>query len=291
MTISPNSSLKERLRKVCRFIDQNLEQPLRLDHLSRVAHCSLFHFQRQFKAMFGVNPAQYIQNQRLRRAMMQLATRPQMSISDIAYKAGFEFSESFSNSFKKKFGVTPTEFRNQPNWQLRNDFIQQGTLSMTSNQNTDYIVDIVNFPTTPVAALEHRGPPSAIMASVKEFITWRQANKLPPSKSATYNIFYSDPEATTAEEFQMDICCGTSNNITANSQGVINKTIAGGLHARIRHQGSEQQLRSAIDYLYQDWIGKSEHKIADRPLFLERIHFFPDVKEHEAITDIYLPIR
>lgn len=162
---------------------------------------------------------------------------------------------------------------------------------MNSNSSSDYSVDIINFPNTSVAALEHHGSPSTIMSSVKEFISWRQANKLPPSKSATYNIFYSDPEATSADEFQMDICCATEKDITVNPQGVIKKSILGGLHARIRHQGNEQQLRSAIDYLYQDWVEQSEYEVADKPLFLERIRFYPDVKEHEAITDIYLPVR
>jgi AraC family transcriptional regulator len=224
--------------------------------------------------------------------MLQLANRPQLSVTDIAFEAGFDFAESFSHAFKKRFGVTPTEFRNKPDWELWNDFIQQGTPKhMTLPKNIKYDVEIIEFPQTNVAALEHFGTPNTIMASVEEFIEWRRANGIKPPESATYNVFYNDPEATPPNEFHMDICCSTDQTISDNPQGVVKKTLSAGTCAKIRFEGPEEELRGAMDYLYGEWLEKSNYELADQPPFVERVSFFPDTKEHEAITDIYLPIK
>lgn len=283
---------QEKFDKVCRYIDDNLEHPIRLQQLARIAHCSPFHFQRQFKVYMGLNPAQYVQNKRLRRAMLQLANRPRLSITGIAFEAGFDFAESFSHTFKKRFGTTPSEFRNKPDWELWNDFIQQGIpKTMIKPQITKHQVTIVEFPKTQVAALEHFGSPNTIMASVEMFIEWRRANNVVPPKSATYNVFYNDPESTPPDEFHMDICCSFEQPVTENPQGVVSKTIEPATCAKIRFQGPEEQLRTAIDYLYGEWLEQSNYELADKPPFFERVSLFPDSKEYEAITDIYVPIK
>lgn len=286
------NTLKQRLDKVCRYIDDNLEHPIRLEQLARIAHCSPFHFQRQFKTHIGLNPAQYVQNKRLRRAMLQLANRPTLSVTDIAFEAGFDFAESFSHTFKKRFGVTPTEFRNRPDWELWNDFIQQGAPKrMTIPKTIKHDVEIVDFPKTNVAALEHYGSPNGVMASVEQFIAWRRANNVVPPESKTYNIFYNDPEAMAPDEFHMDICCATDKPVTQNPQGVVAKTMAASTCAKIRFQGAEEEIRGAMDYLYGEWLDQSDYELADKPPFFERVSLFPDTKEHQAVTDIYLPLR
>jgi AraC family transcriptional regulator len=55
--------------------------------------------------------------------------------------------------------------------------------------------------------------------------------------------------------------------------------------------GSADTLRPAIQSLYADWLPRSGEDLRDVPLLAERIRFFPDVPENEAITDIYLPLR
>lgn len=285
-------TLQQRLNNVCRYIDDNLEYPIRLEQLARIAHCSPYHFQRQFKVHIGLNPAQYVQNKRLRRAMLQLANRPNLNVTDIAFEAGFDFVESFSHSFKKRFGVTPTEFRNKPNWDLWNNFIEQGAPKRMALPKTNkHDVSIVDFPETHVATLEHHGSPNLIMESVAKFIEWRRANDVLPPDSKTYNVFYNDPEATVPDEFHMDICCTTDKPVLDNPQGVIKKTIAASSCAKIRFQGAEEQIRGAMDYLYGEWLEQSDYELVDLPPFFERVEFFPDRKEHEAVTDIYLPVR
>ncbi len=50
-------------------------------------------------------------------------------------------------------------------------------------------------------------------------------------------------------------------------------------------------LRPTATWLYGEWLPRSGRELRDFPMFAQRISFFPDVPEHEAVTDIFLPIR
>lgn len=67
-------------------------------------------FRRMFKEYTGVSPAQYLSQQKLLRAKELLATT-RLNISEIAYQLQFDNTGQFSTFFKKKEGITPSEFR------------------------------------------------------------------------------------------------------------------------------------------------------------------------------------
>lgn len=68
------------------------------------------------------------------------------------------------------------------------------------------------------------------------------------------------------------------------------KTIPGGRHAKLRHIGSDDTLRDAVAHLYATWLPASGEEPADVPLFFQRVVFFPGVPEHEAVTDVFVPL-
>jgi AraC family transcriptional regulator len=152
-------------------------------------------------------------------------------------------------------------------------------------------VKIVHFEETRVAVLEHRGDPNLLFNSVRKFIEWRRRNNLPPRVSATFNILYDDPAETPPEAYRFDICAATRRGVTENPFGVVEKTIPGGRCAVLRLVGSDDTLFAAVKYLYWTWLPASGEEPRDFPLYLQRIRFFPEVPEHEAVTDIFLPLK
>ncbi|MBE9224156.1 AraC family transcriptional regulator [Phormidium sp. LEGE 05292] len=294
MTESVLNTYYSRFRQVLEYIDSHLDDDLTIERLSNVAAFSKYHFHRQFSELFGIGVYKYIQLNRLKRASYQLAFRQRMQIVDISLASGYENHESFSRAFKKSIGQTPTEFREYPQWNL-----WHSTYQVLSNIRTEYMkqenqsatVKLITFKDTKVAVLEHRGDPNLIGNSVRKFIEWRKQNNLPPSVSATYNILYDNPADTLPDDYRLDICVSIQRNVADNQFGVVEKIIPGGRCAVLRHIGADANLGESITYLYSKWLPLSGEEPRDFPLFIQRVSFFPDVAEHEAITDVFLPLK
>lgn len=150
-----------RFQRVCLYIERHLDEPLSLETLSAIAHSSPYHFHRQFTACSGVPLYRYIQWLRLRRACWRLAFRPQDKIIDIALDAGFQNPESFSRAFRAAFAQSPSQFRQQPDWQEWHRRVPKHTLQ----EQHPMVVKIVQFPETQVAMLRHRGSPDLVNAT------------------------------------------------------------------------------------------------------------------------------
>jgi len=160
-----------------------------------------------------------------------------------------------------------------------------------SRDNRPENVKIVVFEETRVAVLEHKGDPRLIGDSVRQFIEWRKQSTPSPRVSATFNILHDDPSTTPPQDFRLDICVATDRPVAENAFCVTEKRIPGGRCAVLRHVGSDDTLGETLKFLYATWLPASGEETRDYPLFVQRVRFFPDVPEHEAITDVFLPLK
>lgn len=91
-------------------IEKNLYNPLSLEQLAFICNMSLSTFKREFKRAFNDSPARYIKNKRLEHAATLLACKNE-SITSIAFDAGFQDLTTFSDSFHKRFNLSPRQYR------------------------------------------------------------------------------------------------------------------------------------------------------------------------------------
>lgn len=274
-------------------IDEHLDEELTLDRLSSIAAFSKYHFHRQFSELFGIAVFRYVQLVRSKRASYQLAFGSNRII-DIALTSGYESHEAFSRAFKKTTGQTPSEFREQPDWQPWHATHQRLRELRSQHMKPNHCledVQIVLFPETRVGTLQHRGDPGRLEASIANFIAWRRQNRLSRDVSATFNLLYNDPEETPPAEFRLDLCAATTQPVAENPFGVVAGTIPAGRCALLRHQGSDDTLGVTLRYLYSSWLPSSGEELRDFPLFIQRLRFFPDVPEQEAVSDVFLPLQ
>lgn len=293
MTKAALAHYHARMRRVLDHIDRHQDEDLGLAMLSGVAAFSPCHFHRQFTALFGLSAHLYVQLVRMKRASYRLAFRDGASVTEIALDAGYEAPDAFARAFRKRFGQAPSAFRKSPDWEPWLAAFGPLNDARSKLMQNDFSIDdieIRDVAAAPVAILAHRGDPAAIGATIQRFIAWRRANGLTPKTSATYNVFHNDPRATPPAEYRLDLCAGTDRPVAPNDAGVIAGLIPGGRRAVLRVTGRGDDLEAAALCLYRDWLPASGEEPGDFPLYCRRLSFFPDVPEHEAVTELYLPL-
>jgi AraC family transcriptional regulator len=111
-TRGPDGALpRATLRAVVDYIEGNLDASPSLEQMAAVARLSAYHFARQFKAAIGLPPHEYVIARRVERAKQFLQGGSDLSLGEIAARAGFSDQSQFSRHFKRLIGVTPGQFR------------------------------------------------------------------------------------------------------------------------------------------------------------------------------------
>jgi transcriptional regulator GlxA family with amidase domain len=87
-------------------------EPLDVDDLARAAGLSRAHFSREFRRTFGESPHAYLLTRRLERAAALLRTTDR-SVADVCLSVGWRSIGSFTSSFTRTFGISPTSYRSR----------------------------------------------------------------------------------------------------------------------------------------------------------------------------------
>src|SRR3954468_13010623 len=92
------------------LIDARYREPLDVETLARTAHLSPAHFSREFRRAFGETPHQYLLTRRLERAAALLRNTDR-TVADICLTVGLRSVGSFTTSFGRAYGLSPTAYR------------------------------------------------------------------------------------------------------------------------------------------------------------------------------------
>jgi AraC family transcriptional regulator len=97
-------------RRVCEYIDANLQTNIDLRTLSEIAGLSIWYFGRAFKQSIGASPHRYLLHRRLDRARHFVANT-NLPLAEIAIRSGFSDQSHFTRRFSQYFGLSPGAFR------------------------------------------------------------------------------------------------------------------------------------------------------------------------------------
>ena len=90
--------------------DSRYFEPLDVADLARAAGLSRAHFSREFRRAFGTSPHVYLLTRRLERAAALLRVTDR-SVADICFSVGLQSVGSFTSSFTRTYGMSPTAYR------------------------------------------------------------------------------------------------------------------------------------------------------------------------------------
>jgi AraC-like DNA-binding protein len=109
METPPKLDLYRRIVQAKLFIDANFAAQIDAGEIADEACYSKFHFIRTFKGIYGKTPHQYLTHVRVERAKEMLAAG--VSVTETCFAVGFDSLGSFTSLFKRRAGVTPSEYQ------------------------------------------------------------------------------------------------------------------------------------------------------------------------------------
>lgn len=104
-------SKSRRINKVCKYIEENLNQDIKMSDMAELVNMSESAFSHFFKKRTRISFKTYLGDLRISKACNLLATTSS-SVSEICYECGFNNKSNFFRIFAKKKNMTPLEYRN-----------------------------------------------------------------------------------------------------------------------------------------------------------------------------------
>ncbi len=104
-------SYNSRINGVTKYLRQHYSKPISVAEMAAMANMSVPSFHRHFKAVTQMSPVQFQKQIRLHEARRQLLV--ERDISAIGYSVGYESPSQFSRDYRKYFGLSPQQDREE----------------------------------------------------------------------------------------------------------------------------------------------------------------------------------
>lgn len=98
------------LRQARDLVDRRFAEPINLDAMAEAAGFSRYYFIRAFRTAYGETPRAYLTRRRIERAQ-DLLRSANLTVTEICHLVGFSSLGSFSSTFSKIVGMSPTDYR------------------------------------------------------------------------------------------------------------------------------------------------------------------------------------
>ena len=296
----------ERLKPVQRvvaFAAANLDQPLTLKSLARQAGVSEFHLHRMMAALTGETPKQLTSRLRLgRSAAMLLGSKA--SVLDIALECGFQSPEVFCRAFRRRFGMTPREYRRRRAVQAGGavtrieletqiaaciKFYRMEERKTPKRDEMTYTITKKAIAAQPALAVKRKVKPAEIAQNLGEMfgLVHLTAQKLGAALAGPPFARYLDcPPGLWTIEAGMPLAASVG---TTEGSEVVAITLPAGPAAVTVHSGPYDKLSEAHAAI-QQWIEKQGLSIAGAPWESYRTDpaEYPDPKDWK--TEVVFPL-
>jgi AraC family transcriptional regulator len=287
-----------RMHRVLEHIDKQLDQPLDLETLAKVAHFSPFHFHRLFAAWMGETLGDYLRRRRVEIAATRLVAQPRVRVLQAALSVGFGSAEAFARAFKTRFGCSPTVWRLQQSalrsaksnpGQVKRNIDQVLPQNLAKNDAVHHSspeasmkVELIDRQPTTVAYLRHVGPYGApIMTFWQETVyPWMVTSGL--LQQPRYGISHDDPTITAPQQCRYDAACEVPPALTTLGNA-LKTTIPGGKYAALSFKGTVAGIEEAWTAMLRDWLPSSGLQLDGRIMF----EYYPQGSSYDPATGVF----
>lgn len=292
-----------RINTALRYIDENLQSDLNLQHIADIACYSPFHLHRLFKAVTNETLNNYITRKRIEHSALLLIHHDEYQISEIATKFGFKNDSTYTRTFHKIYGQSPSAFRKNN----RGNFSKIGKMNSKNHQESfiaeEYLcnikelknwmmmnanIEIKNLPAMNLSSVSHTGVDGVENAFMR-IIGWAAAKGLlAKENSKICRVFHDSFKVTDADKVRMSIGVITDDAQQADA-GVTASTIPSGKHIVARYEIVVEDFEKAWSGLFI-WMTENGYKKADANPFEIYHNNMNEHPERKCIVDLVIPI-
>jgi len=262
------------------------EQPLpSVGALARHANLSEFHFMRVYRALAGEALGGTIQRLRLQRAAHLLIQTTQ-PIVEVSGRAGYETPQAFAKAFRRMFGVTPSDFREQPQTHV----IAAAVVLSAPERQPVIRVEIVELRPFRVAALRNHGAYADLDRAYAQLFSWMAKRGALETMDGIWGAPHHDRRDSPEEDCVFD--CYLSNPADlADGEGVRMTQIGGGRYVVCRHVGSYDLLDEVHDTVLRYVLFTRGMQLRAAPILHQYLND-PECTPEEALESlIHVPVE
>ena len=280
-----NKEYDESINRVISYIHSNLDRNMTIEELASVSNFSAYHFHRLLKAFLGESLWQYVKRIRLETGA-KLLLYSNDDISEISYRVGYDTPSSFSSSFKKEFGVSPTQFKiKKGNVKMKKTPIEKKEIQFDLSPRISVIEDQNYIYRRLYGAFSEQ----KFETAWTDFIQYAIEKQLLKPGANPFTVYLDDPKITEESKLKYDICLPVESYQASGETG--NSKIESNKYAIFLYKGSYNNLEQVYDEIFQKWLPNSNEELGTHKLFEKYLNSPTNTLEDELLTEIYIPIK
>lgn len=297
-----NQDYIKRINTILLFIDENLDSELSLEIVAKVGFYSPFHFHRIFKAITNETLNLYITRKRIEKTASLLLHQKNIGITELSLQYGFNSNSSFTRTFKKFYGISPSEFRRtKPKYSMiRQVESKNGQVKGLSEEYICNINNQINW-ITMNAKIEIKELPKMDLAFITKIgheglgdayaklMKWAATKGLLKEDSKMATIYHDSFKITDPDKVRVSACL-ILNEKTEVSGEIGLTTIEKGKFIVGHFEIGIHEFEKSWTGLFI-WMNENGYKKADRNPFEIYHNNFNEHPEKIAIVDFYIPIE
>lgn len=287
----------KRINNILLFIDENLDQELNLETISNIGLYSPFHLHRIFKAITNETINEYITRKRIEKTASILLHKREIKISELSLQNGFNSNSSFTRTFKKFYGLNPTEFRKTN----PNKFSKNG---QKSGKVEEYICNINNHINwiKMKAKIEIKEMPKLVLAFITQIghngmenaydrlIRWAIPKGLLENENLKLVTIYHDSfKITEPDKVRLSACISLNEKIEPSGEIGLT-TIEKGKFIVGHFEIGINEFEKSWNSLFI-WMNENSYKKADRNPYEIYYNNFNEHPDKISIVDFCIPIE
>lgn len=293
-----------RINKIFIFIDENLDQELNLEIIARIGFYSPFHLHRIFKAITNETINEYITRKRIEKSASILLHKREITISELSLQYGFNSNSSFTRTFKKFYGISPTEFRKSNPFIFSKIGKEESKNGKENGMLEEYICNINNHKNwiKMKAKIEIKEMPKLDLAFITQIghngmsnaydklIKWATPKGLLKNENLKVVTIYHDSfKITEPDKVRMSACISLKEKIEVSGEIGLT-TIEKGKFIVGRFEIGITEFEKSWNSLFI-WMNENGYKKAERNPYEIYYNNFNEHPEKISIVDFCIPIE